>query len=42
MNNIIVGHIVSCEAIPNKTNLKKCIVDVGEEEAVTIVRSDFV
>ena len=35
----IVGHVIECEMIKGKDNLKKCVVDVGDSQPLTIVTS---
>ncbi|KIL43787.1 phenylalanine--tRNA ligase subunit beta [Jeotgalibacillus soli] len=37
LENVVVGHVLSCEKHPEADKLNKCLVDVGEEEPVQII-----
>ena len=36
---LVVGHVVAVEAIKGKDNLKKCSIDIGQENHITVVTS---
>ncbi len=36
-DNVVVGHVVSCQMHPNSDHLHVCMVDVGKEEPLQIV-----
>ncbi len=36
-DNVVVGHVLSCEMHPNSDHLHVCMVDVGKEEPLQIV-----
>ena len=34
---LVVGHVLSCEAVAGKANLRECSIDIGEAEPITVV-----
>ncbi|PDM41572.1 MULTISPECIES: phenylalanine--tRNA ligase subunit beta [unclassified Geobacillus] len=34
---VVVGHVLECEQHPNADKLRKCLVDIGEDEPVQII-----
>ncbi len=37
MNGVVIGHVLECEPHPNADKLRKCLVDLGEDEPVQII-----
>ena len=35
----VVAHVIDVEVIKGKDNLKKCTVDIGEDDSITVVTS---
>ncbi|KJE27856.1 phenylalanine--tRNA ligase, beta subunit [Geobacillus kaustophilus] len=37
MKGVVIGHVLECEPHPNADKLRKCLVDLGEDEPVQII-----